>query len=1167
MKRIGKITIIVVALAAIVGLSGCSTKKNTAMSRFFHSFTTSYNVKFNGKVSYRDGIEAIQTANIDDYTDFLPMYPISNLNSQKAATTQMDKTIDKSRKAIKTHSITKKPTKNLRRWSNPKYQSFYNQQEFNSALKESWLLLAKSEFHKGDFFGSVGTFSYISKHYPEDKDIVGQCKIWMARAYIEIGWTYEAEEILNKIDQNDLKRRNRPLFDNVEAQLLLKQKQYDRAIPYLETTLNNAENKYQRARIAFILGQIAKKQGDTQKANSYFSKVIKMSPPYEMSFYARVNRIDVNDNDFKKNHNTINSMIKNPNNKEYRDQLYYTDALIYLAQKDTVKALGQLTLAADSSSRNGIDKAKALVLAGDIYYSQKNYVKAYPCFADAATIIPAENDMYARVNNLSSLLGELAAENQIVITNDSLLQIAALSSDEQMTYINKIIEEKKKADDMAQKKADKDARNEQNSTYNPFGDDSQQNPQMNMGGTNANWYFYNANLIQSGKSDFRRKWGNRRLEDNWRRTSKSNTMFASDNQDASQTDDNSDNIADTDSVTTGDKAQNSTDPYDPQFYLQQLPLTRAAKAQANEQIATSLFNMGTILKDKLEDFPSAMNVFDEYEHRFANHPNVPDAYFQQFIIMERTGNQAQSGLFRSKILTEYPESKYAQILQNPNFVEQQQRMFAEQDSIYSATYAAYMHNDFSAVFSNNNYVKQNFPNSKLMPKFDFLSAMTVGRTLPRDTFAITLSNIIANYPQADVTPMAKDILALVGQGRENIQGGSSGNLINLREETINAENQANNKTELKDFSLEKMSKHRLMLNAVANKKAMNELLYQVAVYNFSRFMIKDFELVMTNIDSIHNILSITNLESYDEACWYEKSLAVDTVIAPLFVKLNITPIVISEDNYALLQAGGDLNKYMTFEKEIENYVAPDTTKNNTELAENKLISINNTKNKNQKESVDIKVLELPKEETTKQEQVQTNEKQKTDEIQVKQEQKDEIKQNTEQTSTEETSKTDEIKPEQQPSKEEELTDTTKTQTILPPVEQQKPELPKYKNLFTIDPDAEHVVALYVMNGKIDTGKISAAFDTYNTDNYSIMNLNVTFEKFGTKDIVVIGTFPNADTAKSYLLRMVNQSSLFDGLKGTTYRNLVGTLENLKIATANAANLTVYSEFMKEFYLK
>lgn len=1113
-----------------VGLSGCSVKKNTAMSRFYNSFTTRYNIKFNGKESYRDGIEALQKANIDDYSTFLPMYPISNLQTQKAATSQMNKTIDKSRKAIKTRSITKKPTKSVRKWSNPNYQRFYNQQEFNPALKESWLLLAKSEFHKGDFLGAASTFSYISKHYPEDKDIVAQCKIWIARSYIEIGWTYEAEEILNKIDQTDLKRRNRPLFDDVQAQLLLKQKQFARAIPYLETTLSNENNKQQRARIAFILGQIYKNQSDKDKANYYFSKVIKMSPPYEMSFYARVNRIDVEDKNFQKNHRTINSMIKNPNNKEYLDQLFYTSGLIYLAEKDTVKALEQLALAADSSSRAGMDKAKALVLAGDIYYSQKNYVKAYPCFADAATIIPPENEMYERVNNLASILGELAAENQIVITNDSLMQIAALPHDEQLKIINKFIEEKKKADRQTEKSNEKAQRGNQNSTYNPFGDETPQNKMINTGGANANWYFYNPNLIQTGKSDFRRKWGNRRLEDNWRRISKSNTMFAANNQNITptETDENSENINEQDSTQTNEKP--AADPYDPQFYLQQLPLTRAAKAQANAQIATALYNMGTILKDKLEDFPSAMSVFGEFERRFANHQNVPDAYFQQFMIMERTGNKEQAGIFRSKILDEFPETKYALMLQNPNFVEQQQKMFAEQDSLYIATYAAYMRDDFRSVFANNAYVKSNFPNSKLMPKFEFLAALSVGRTQQRDTFAVKLNDLIAAYPQADVTPMAKDILALVGQGRENLRGGSAGNLLALREETLSADNQANSQTAAKSFSLEKMSKHRLMLNAVATKQAMNELLYQVAVYNFSKFMIKDFELVTTSIDSTHNILSITNLESFDEARWYEKSLAADAVIAPLFVKLNITPVVISEENFALLQAGFDLDKYLVFQKKIENYVAPDTIKKKTELAENKLVSISSTKNKNTEQTVDIKVLELPKAEEKPAEQQNQMPK------------------------TEEKPQTEQQKP-------------AENQTVQPEVEKPQPSAEKYKNLFTIEPNAEHIVALYVLNGKFDASKTGTAFYTYNADNYSVMNLNVTFENFGGKDIVIIGVFPNAETAKSYLLRMVSQKTLFDGLKGATYRNLVGTRENLKIATASTANLTTYSEFMKEFYLK
>ncbi|MDR1652525.1 MAG: tetratricopeptide repeat protein [Prevotellaceae bacterium] len=1141
--RPDKSVISLAVVAIFVALSGCSTEKNTVMSRFYHSFTTRYNVKFNGKESYRDGIEALQKANVDDYTATLPMYPVSNVSSQATAVSQMDKTIEKSRKAVKTHSITKKPFKSARRWSNPKYQKFYNQQEFNSALKESWLMLGKAEFHKGDFLGSAGTFSYISKHYPEDKDLVAQCNIWTARAFIETGWTYEAEEILSKIDQTDLKHRHRPLFDDVNAQLLLKQKQYARAIPYLQRSLDNESNKYQRARIAFILGQLHKNKGDTKAANSYFTKVIRMNPPYEMSFYARVNRIDVNDKNFKKNHRQLVSMIKNQNNKEYLDQLFYTNALVYLAEKDTVKALNELSLAADSSSRNGIDKAKALVLAGDLYYSQRNYVKAYPCYSEAENIIPPENDLYPRISNLASILGELSAENQIVLTNDSLLQIAALPTDEQLAIINKQIEEKKKADEELEKKSEQAKRAEQNSAYNPFEDDSKPAQSRiagaSMSGTGANWYFYNADLIKTGKSEFRRKWGSRRLEDNWRRLSKSNTIFAANDQSAAETENSySDDNASEEASEKEENAKPSSDPYDPQFYLQQLPVSRAAKAQANEKIADALFNMGTILKDKLEDFPSAMGIFSEYERRFGNHEKLPDAYFQQFIMMARTHNQAQSGVFRSKILNEYPESRYALILQNPDFEQQQKRMFAEQDSLYGKVYTAYMHNDFQAVFANSDYVKTNFPNSKLLPKFDFLCALSVGRTQGRDTFATKLNNLIETYPQADVTPMAKDILALVNQGRENQRGGSAGNLSSLREKTLAEDNKANAEELTKSFSTNKMSKHRLMLNAVAAKSQMNELIYQVAVYNFSRFMIKDFDLIMTNIDTVHNILSVTNLENFDEARWYEKSLAADTVIAPLFAKLNITPVVISEENYALLQGSAGLEKYLAFEKQLENRTSSPTLEaqnsEQKESADNKLVTLapkSGSAGKNVNQTVEIKVLELAEE----------------PKAEISEQQSESDKEAGKQQAAENQTAQPATEPAQTPAA--------------------KPPYQMYKNLFAIQPEAQHCVTLYVLNGKVDREKTETAFNNYNADNYGLVNLNVSFEHMAGKEVIIIGTFPNAETAKSYLLRMVKERTLFDGLKGATYRNLIGTRQNLETATASAANLNIYLEFMKEYYLK
>ena len=195
----------IVFLSFIVALCNAApVKRNTWMLRSSHALNTRFNVFFNGMLSYEEGLKNISTTNKEDYSTIIPMYPISKHDNANAAKSNMDRTIEKCRKSIKLHSIKQKPVRNDRKWSNPEYQLWFKQEEFNPVLKDAWLLLGQAEFHKADFLGSVGTFTYIARHYGNDKDMVARCQLWIARAYAEMGWIYEAEQVLSNLKQYDL---------------------------------------------------------------------------------------------------------------------------------------------------------------------------------------------------------------------------------------------------------------------------------------------------------------------------------------------------------------------------------------------------------------------------------------------------------------------------------------------------------------------------------------------------------------------------------------------------------------------------------------------------------------------------------------------------------------------------------------------------------------------------------------------------------------------------------------------------------------------------------------------------------------------------------------------------------------------------------------------------
>jgi len=1125
----------------IVFISGCSTKKNTGASRAFHATNTRFNVFFNGYVSYNDGLKNILRANQDDYSTLIPMFPISRHANANAATSDMDRTIEKCRKAIKLHSIKVKPSKNYKKANLPEYILFYNQKEFNPALIDAWLLLAKAEFHKGDFLGSVGTFLYISKFYASNKDVVAQCQLWTARAYGEMGWLYEAEQMLSKLNQNDLKSTNTGLFASVNADLLLKKRQYKEAIPFLELTLSKEKKRDMKQRFGFLLAQLYQKTNDNKAAYEAFTEVIKSNPPYEMDFNARIARTQLNVANVTSVRKELRKMLKNNNNKEYLDQLYFALGNTYLQKKDTVQALENYKLSAEKSTRNGTDKAVTLITMGDIYYGKRNYVLAQPCYNEAAKIITNEQDDFARVTKLAETLSELVVQNDIVILQDSLQRLAKLPLKERLEVVNKLITKMIADEKLAAEKLIKES--ERQSSLGPEEEDFASLPPIggNPMGNVGEWYFYNPNLIKAGQVEFQKKWGKRKLEDNWRRVNKTASLFMDENSALAQ---QNDSTSKTDSIS---KDSITSDVKSPEFYLRQIPVTPAQLAKSNEDLATALYAMALIYKDKVEDIPMAISTFNEFMRRFGDDKRKVDAYFQLYMMETKLGNESNATLYRTKIIAEFPTSKYAEILSQPDYTDQLARMYKEQDSIYSLTYDAYNKSDFETVFKHVNYIQQNFPLSTLMPKFMFLNALSIGKKENSDKFETALNNLVAAYPESDVSAMSKDILALMKQGKESKTGSSSGSLLTRREVETKQEVEEISKQQ---FSTEKQTKHRMLLISSTTKANMNRLQYNVASFNFSRFMIKDFDLVINKLDTVKTSLSITNLESYEEATWYDKSLGSDIELSDMLKEYDVQKILISEENYGLLKAGFSIDDYLVFQKKYIDGKEKLPLKTSKKDEPAQVAKGNTTKNAQtvKKSAATIEKLAVKEAEKTA---VKADEKAKTT--------------TTETTTTKPAEKPDE-KLVEKPAVKQEPSIVKTPVPIVTTQPKKEEEVPLFKNLFAYRLNEPHFIAVYILSGNVDFEKTKAAFDNYNSINYGIMNLKVSLETANKEQIIIVGTFADANIAKSYLLRMIKEKTLFEGLKNANYRNLVGSQKNLNTLMQQDA-LDVYFEFMKEYYLK
>ena len=881
-------------LTILLACSACSTQKNTWATRFFHSTTTQYNVHFNGKESYNKGIEKITENNVDDFAKVLPMFPISNAENASVATSEMKRTIEKCRKSIKLHSIKKKPQKNYKKSRDPEYIAFYEQNEFNNVLDEVWILLAKAEFHKGQFLESIGTFMYVAKHYKNDKDIVAQCQLWITRAYAEMGWIYEAEDALLKIKQDELRRDNSQLYAIVNADLLLKKQQFKDAIPFLQLAEKNETNRTLKMRFNFILGQLHQINGDNEAANQAYTKVVKSNPPFEMDFNARINQIQLTDND-EKALKTLHKMTKQYKFKDNLDQIYGAIGNIYLQQKDTTNAIENYHLAIENSTKNGNEKAVVLITLGDLYYEANSYNASQPCYDDAIKIIPTTDENYERVNKRAETLNELIKHYDIVQLQDSLLHLSTLSEKEQLKIAEKIIADLEESERLAAEKAHSDAENE--------GGLQGVNTQNMIGGNgNSKWYFYNVNLIRNGKSEFAKKWGRRKLEDNWRLSNK--TMVSTildENLSPIETNDTTQEV----NVTQINDVKN------PVFYLQQIPKTQEQIDYANSEIAKALYNMGMVYKEKIEDAELATATFDELERRYPNDEHMVEIYYLRHLIALQQGDVLNAEEYRKELLRKFPDSKQAETLQYPDYAQRLKNMEAEQDSIYQTTYQAYLNSDFNTVFKNKIAIEERFPLSPLLPKFYFLNALSVAKTQNSEAFANELNVMVEKYPESDVSAMAKDMLALMNQGAESKKGATHGTLIAKR--TEEADQQQDENLGVKAFSTERNTPSVCLMIIEKDEKKRNELMYQVALFNFSKFLIKEFDLSTMPWGENQIALRISNFSNYDETAWYEKLTRKDTALNLTLNEMGVEIIRISEENMKLLNTVFTVEEYELFQ--------------------------------------------------------------------------------------------------------------------------------------------------------------------------------------------------------------------------------------------------------------
>lgn len=882
------------------------------MSRQWQALNTRYNVYYNGDEHYKETLKAMEQAYEDDYTRLLLTHPAEARADNKLPQPSGDfkRTIEKMQKAIQLHSIKKKPAKKN---NSQKEKEFRARDEFNPFLHNAWMMLGKAQYQNGDFLGAASTFFYISKHFTWLPEIVTEARLWQARSYCAMDWDYEAENVLHLVKEKQLTSNSlRNLYNLVEANYLIRVDKFAEAVPYLENAAKSAKGS-QKNRLYFLLGQVYARLGKNKEAYAAYDKAGKgASTMYRTKFNARIKRSEVyTGSNIASEVRSLRSLTRYERNKEFLDQIYYAIGNLYMSRKDTAEAKKNYLLAVEKSTRNGIDKALAQLALGNIYFAEQDYVAAQPCYSQAVPQLPENYPDYATLKRRSDVLDELGVYAGNVELQDSLLTLSKMTPEEQRKVAERLVEELKKKE---KEEAEAAAREEFMANRPDAGlTDNAAAPNFQMN-TDKSWYFYNTMTKNAGKTEFQRKWGARRLEDDWRRRNK--TTYAVDDPEDDEEDIAEENGEPMDSTATAEKKKLedlASDPHNPEYYLKQIPSTPAEIQTSNNIIQEGLYNMGVILKDKLEDYPAARREFNELDKRYPDNIYRLDAYYNMYLMAVRDNDTAQAEKWRQQIIADFPDSPYGKAMLDPDYFLKLREMHARQESLYEDAYQAYLDNKNREVHTLTEEMEKDYPLSQILPKFVFIDALAYLTQGDNDKFRERLTYLLDKWPETDMTPMAGSILKNLREGKIPNAGMSNarGMLWDTRLTAAGSDDATGSDGQPARFERDPNKPQYLVFAFPRDSVSANQVLYDVARFNFSSFVVKDFDLEPMSFGNV-GLLIVKGFENMRELEHYRSVMARSDFKLPESVR----PIMISKANFELLlREGRSFEEYFRFEDE------------------------------------------------------------------------------------------------------------------------------------------------------------------------------------------------------------------------------------------------------------
>ena len=874
--------------------AGCSTQKNTAISRFYHNLTSHYNVYFNGKESVKEGLRRMDKSVIEDYTQLLPIFPETNPKAVQAAASEMEYAVQKCLKLISTHSISTSPRRKPNK--SEAYLAFASKGEYNKWIDDTYLLMGQASYYLRDFHKAQESFNYILHNF-SDQPTRNPAFLWLSRCYLETGESEKTQDIFKLLE------RDGSLPASIKKDLLLVKAYYyllkgdtKEAVSLLNQTLKFKLSKREQSRYNFILAQLYQRQQQNDQAIAAYKRVLKARPPYRMKFEAKITLLELSNESPEQTDQELAKMIRAANSLPFLDRIYYARAMIALKSGRMADAFKALQTSVAKSVENNSQRALSSLTVARLFFEKGNYRMA-SCYYDSALAVvdqyyPGYEELVTKANGLSSLVKNLDQ----ISREDSLQRVALMSEKDRLSYINKIIEVFTAAENAKLKQQQNEQNNQsyfRNQQYRNMSDNSQ-------GG--SMWYFYNPVTAGLGKTEFQQIWGKRILEDNWRRKNKIAVSA-----------DNDQNNVTADTQKKEALKPKISDPKMVEYYLQDLPLKDSLMQISNERIKSALFGAGRIYISTLKDTPHAVELFDQLNKRF------PGSIYELSTWIELHKINYQPEIYRARITQKYPGSNYAKFLSNPDFFREMESRKQQIEKKYSEATTLYRKGDYSAAGKIAQEVTALQPDSFLLPRVKFIELVATGKNSSQNDFGRLLDKYISDFPGSPAKPIALKIRDLIRQNslvelEKAIARIDSAGLAGIQVKKSGTENDPFGGK----YSYDEDLFHYFLLSFPKNAKVdVNRLIFDIANFNIDYYTSFDFEIEEISLNDQINLVVVRSLPNKEEGLGYFGNILKQKEAFKTLKGVDYHYFIASSPNYRKLISDQDLLEYLRFF--VQNY--------------------------------------------------------------------------------------------------------------------------------------------------------------------------------------------------------------------------------------------------------